>query len=151
MTKPFNVHLQIDTNTTSTDVTIRTYEQDIGNHLLDYIQKYRTHTDKIGIKTEQGVHLINQSDIIFVEIFDKQLTLLTKNEQFTTRMSLTSLQQNLSHHQFVQISKSSIVNVDFITRVSPSFSGNLIATLINNQKVSISRRYVKNLMNVLGI
>ncbi|MGD6767181.1 MULTISPECIES: LytTR family DNA-binding domain-containing protein [Mammaliicoccus] len=151
MTNQFNVHLHIDSTSSSTDITISTYEQKIGNQLLDYIQQYQTPSDKIGIKTTQGVHLVTKSDIIFIEIYDKQLTIITKTEQFTSRMSLISIQQQLSQQHFVQISKSSIVNVDYISKVSPSFSGNLIATLINNKKVSISRRYVKNLTKILGI
>lgn len=151
MKDKFNVHLQIDASTTITDVTINTYEQEIGNNLLKYIQQYETPNGKIGIKTSQGVYLITKTDIIFAEVFDKQLTIATTEETYTTRMSLNALQQSLPENKFVQITKSSIVNIEHITKVSPSFSGNLYATLINNQKVTISRRYVKNLTQILGI
>ncbi|MGK9045520.1 LytTR family DNA-binding domain-containing protein [Mammaliicoccus vitulinus] len=151
MKDKFNVHLQIDSSTTITDVTINTYEQEIGNNLLKYIQQYETPNGKIGIKTSQGVYLINKTDMIFAEVFDKQLTIATTEETYTTRMSLNALQQSLPENKFVQISKSSIVNIEYITKVSPSFSGNLYATLINHQKVTISRRYVKNLTQILGI
>ena len=151
MKDQFNVHLQIDSTKTLTDVTISTYEQEIGNNLLNYIQQYESPSDKIGIKTSQGLSLVIKANIIFAEIFDKQLSITTTEETITTRMSLNALQQTLPSHKFVQISKSSIVNIEHITKVSPSFSGNLFGTLINNKKVTISRRYVKNLNKALGI
>lgn len=147
----FNIHLQIDESTSTTDVTINTYDKEIGENLLRHIQQFETPNNKIGIKTSNGIYLITKSDIIFAEIFDKELTIITKEETFTTRMSLNALQQELTHKRFVQISKSSIVNVEYITRVSPSFSGNFFATLKNGKKITISRRYVKNLNKILGI
>ena len=111
MKDKFNVHLQIDASTTITDVTINTYEQEIGNNLLKYIQQYETPNGKIGIKTSQGVYLITKTDIIFAEVFDKQLTIATTEETYTTRMSLNALQQSVPENKFVQITKSSIVNI----------------------------------------
>ncbi|ARB39926.1 MULTISPECIES: LytTR family DNA-binding domain-containing protein [Mammaliicoccus] len=151
MTEPFNVQLNIDTSQTTTDISIRTFEQELGHNLLTYIQQFETSNHKIGIKTSQGTSLILKEDIIFAEVFDKQLNIITLSETLTTRMSLTALQQTLPKQKFVQISKSSIVNIEHITKVSPSFSGNLYATLSNNKKVTISRRYVKNLTEILGI
>ena len=147
MTEPFNVQLNIDTSQTTTDISIRTFEQELGHNLLTYIQQFETSNHKIGIKTSQGTSLILKEDIIFAEVFDKQLNIIT----LTTRMSLTALQQTLPKQKFVQISKSSIVNIEHINKVSPSFSGNLYATLSNNKKVTISRRYVKNLTEILDI
>lgn len=153
MKAQLNVHLKMDTSATETDVTINTYDQEFGVNLLKYIQQYETTSpsSKIGIKTSQGVYLIAKSDIIFAEIFDKQLTIVTTEAAYTTRMTLHRLQETLPNRQFIQISKSSIVNIEHITKVAPSFSGNLYATLSNQQKVTISRRYVKNLTQILGI
>lgn len=151
MKQLLNVHLNLDTKATTTDVTINTHDSELGTDLLKYIQQYEAPHSKIGVKTEQGVHLVLKTDIIFAEIFEKQLTIVTTEHTYTTRMTLQRLQQVLADRQFVQISKSSLVNIDYITKVAPSFSGNLYATLTNQQKVTISRRYVKNLMQSLGI
>ncbi|UXR78445.1 MULTISPECIES: LytTR family DNA-binding domain-containing protein [unclassified Staphylococcus] len=151
MKELLKVHLKLDTKATATDVTINTNDSTLGTDLLKYIEQYEVPRSKIGVKTEQGVHLVSKSDIIFAEIFEKQLTIVTTAHTYTTRMTLQRLQQSLTDRQFVQISKSSLVNIDYITKVAPSFSGNLYATLTNQQKVTISRRYVKNLMNILGI
>ena len=151
MKEQLNVHLNVDTAMTKTDVTVNTFDQEVGLNLVKHIQQYEIPRNKIGIKTADGVYLIAQSHIIFAEIFDKDLTIVTTDNTYQTRMTLRRLQEVLPDHQFIQISKSSIVNIEYITKVAPSFSGNLYATLSNHKKVTISRRYVKNLTQSLGI
>ncbi|PNZ77547.1 lytTr DNA-binding domain protein [Staphylococcus microti] len=151
MKEQLNVHLNVDTAMTKTDVTVNTFDQEVGLNLVKHIQQYEIPRNKIGIKTADGVYLIVKSHIIFAEIFDKELTVVTTDGTYQTRMTLRRLQEALPDHQFIQISKSSIVNIEYITKVAPSFSGNLYATLSNRKKVTISRRYVKNLTKSLGI
>ena len=152
MESNIRVNLNIDAIHTITEVNINTGDKTIGENLLDYINKFSyLNTNKLGIKTPEGTVMINKSDIMFAEIFDKELTITTTEQEFTTRMTLSTLQQKLGSTLIIQISKFSIINVHFIQKVNPSFSGNLIATLANGKKVSISRRYVKNLNKVLDI
>lgn len=146
------VSLNIDAIHSVTEVNINTSDRKIGENLLDYINKFSSSTtNKLGIKTSEGTVMINKSDIMFAEIFDKELTITTTEQELTTRMTLSTLHQKLSSSLIIQISKASIINVHFIQKVNPSFSGNLIATLADGKKVSISRRYVKNLNKVLDI
>lgn len=151
MESRINVRLKVDNIYTTTEVNVNTYDKQIGENLLEYINKFQvSKTDKLAIKTAKGIFFINKSDIIFAEVFEKEVTISTIEKEITTRMTLHKLHQALTP-TFIQISKSAIINVDFIKKVSPSFSGNLMATLINDKKVSISRRYVKNLKKVLDI
>ncbi|MFZ8100055.1 LytTR family DNA-binding domain-containing protein [Staphylococcus arlettae] len=146
------VSLNIDDVQTITKVNIHTFDRKIGESLLNYIHNFSfSNINKLGIKTQDGIFMINKSDIMFAEIFDKELTITTTDQKLTTHMSLSTLQQKLGSSLIIQISKASIINVHFIQKVNPSFSGNLIATLTNGKKVSISRRYVKNLNKVLDI
>ncbi|MDV3052847.1 LytTR family DNA-binding domain-containing protein [Staphylococcus ureilyticus] len=152
MESDVRVHLKIDEVRTITEVKINTFDRKTGESLLEHINNFTfSNLDKLGIKTSEGIFMISKSDIMFAEIFDKEITITTTEKELTTRMSLNTLQHKLAGALFIQISKSSIINVHFIKKVNPSFSGNLIATLTNGKKVSISRRYVKNLNKALGI
>ena len=152
MESDVRVHLKIDEVRTITEVNINTFDRKTGESLLEHINNFTfSNLDKLGIKTSEGIFMISKSDIMFAEIFDKEITITTTEKEFTTRMALSTLQHKLAGAFFIQISKSSIINVHFIKKVNPSFSGNLIATLTNGKKVSISRRYVKNLNKALGI
>uniref|UniRef100_UPI001AEC1671 LytTR family DNA-binding domain-containing protein n=1 Tax=Staphylococcus sp. GDY8P120P TaxID=2804156 RepID=UPI001AEC1671 len=143
---------KVDEVRTITEVNINTFDRKTGESLLEHINNFTfSNLDKLGIKTSEGIFMISKSDIMFAEIFYKEITITTTEKELTTRMALSTLQHKLAGAFFIKISKSSIINFHFIKKVNPSFSGNLIATLTNGKKVSISRRYVKNLNKALGI
>lgn len=146
------VHLNIDKEKEMTEVNIKTYNEKIGEGLLQHINQYSTpNINKLGIKTSNGVLMIDKAEIMFAEIFGKQLAITTTEEEITTRLSLQALLSELSNQNFVQITKSSIINIQYVKKISPSFSGNFTATLKAGNKILISRRYVKNLNKALRI
>lgn len=146
------VHLNIDKKKEVTEVNIQTYNEEIGEGLLKHIYQYSTtNTSKLGVKTSNGILMVEKSDVIFAEIFGKELSIITTEEEITTRQSLQALQNKLSSQNFVQVTRSSIINIQYVKKISPSFSGNFTAALTNGSKVSISRRYVRNLNKALRI
>lgn len=146
------IHLNIDKQRKWTEIDINTADEKLGEGLLTHINTYTTpNLHKIGIKNTNGIQMISQAEILFAEIFDKQLSITTTEETITTRLTLSNLQHKLSNQKFIQITKSSIINIEFVKKVSPSFSGNFTATLTTGKKVSISRRYVKNFNKALNI
>lgn len=146
------VHLNIDKEKEETEVNIQTHNEEIGEGLLKHINQYSTpNKSKLGVKTSNGILMIEKSDIMFAEIFGKELSIITTEEEITTRQSLQALQNELSSQNFVQITKSSIINIQYVKKISPSFSGNFTTSLTSGNKVSISRRYVKNLNKALRI
>lgn len=146
------VHLNIDKKKEVTEVNIQTYNEEIGEGLLKHIYQYSTtNTSKLGVKTSNGILMVEKSDVIFAEIFVKELSIITTEEEITTRQSLQALQNKLSSQNFVQVTRSSIINIQYVKKISPSFSGNFTAALTNGSKVSISRRYVRNLNKALRI
>ncbi|HLR54340.1 MAG TPA: LytTR family DNA-binding domain-containing protein [Pseudogracilibacillus sp.] len=147
-----NIHLHIDQAKEMTEININTYDRKTGEDILRHLRQYTVPSaQKLGVKTADGILMIHKTEILFAEIFGKQLSITTKEETITTRMTLSALQRTLSNPNVIQTTKSSIVNITFIKKVDPSFSGNLTATLTNGKKISISRRYVKNVNQALGL
>ena len=70
---------------------------------------------------------------------------------YTTKETLTHFQNRVNRQNFVQISKHAIININHLLSLSDSFSGNMTARLTNNIKSSVSRKYVKLLMDYLGL
>ncbi|PNM84486.1 hypothetical protein AL506_008265 [Streptococcus sp. FDAARGOS_146] len=52
---------------------------------------------------------------------------------------------------FIQISKHAVINIDHLLSLSDSFSGSMTARLTNNIKSSVSRIYIRLLMDYLGL
>lgn len=151
MEENINIYLNINKELSHTNVTIETNDKTTGNDIYNHLEQFTIPTKKLNIKTQNGIYMIDKENIIFAEIFDKKITIQTTEETLETRLPLNTLYESLNHQTFIQISKSSIINIDYIKKIDPSFSGNFFATLKNGEKVSISRRYVKNLSKALGL
>ena len=70
---------------------------------------------------------------------------------YEVRYKLYELEELFTPLDFVRCSKSMIVNMEKIEYLSPLFSGKLEAHLKNGEKIVISRQYVRNLKEKLGI
>ncbi|GCF93243.1 hypothetical protein NRIC_11340 [Enterococcus florum] len=108
-------------------------------------------SEKLIVKIKDEILLLKKDEIVYAEVFNKMLTLHTTTHTHTFRQSLTSLKEELSADQFLQISKSAMVNIRKISKLEIAFSGNLYAHLSNGMKVVVSRRFVEELKKRLSI
>lgn len=58
--------------------------------------------------------------------------------------------ENLSE-DFVQVSRHSIINLNYLESIESGFAGNMVAMLAVNLRSDISRRYLVNLERKLGL
>ncbi|WP_164973585.1 hypothetical protein [Deinococcus metallilatus] len=78
MESDVRVHLKVDEVRTITEVNINTFDRKTGESLLEHINNFTfSNLDKLGIKTSEGIFMISKSDIMFAEIFDKEITITT--------------------------------------------------------------------------
>ena len=103
------------------------------------------------IKTDDHLIMVKIDDIILAEIDKNQLTIYTTEKTFTIRDTLTNFQHRINRHNFLQISRHAVMNIDHLESLSDSFSGNMMAKLTRGVKSSVSRKYVKSLMDYLGV
>lgn len=64
---------------------------------------------------------------------------------------LYELENILSDKDFARISKSQIVNINKIQSLKPELNRTILATMCNNEQLSISRKYVKTIRDILSI
>ena len=70
-------------------------------------------------------------------------------EQFS--VDTDKLQHRINRRSFLQISRHAVMNIDHLESLSDSFSGNMMAKMTGGVKSSVSRKYVKSLMDYLGV
>lgn len=95
--------------------------------------------------------MVKIDDIILAEIDKNQLTIYTIDKTFTIRDTLINFQHRINRRNFLQISRHAVMNIDHLESLSDSFSGNMMAKLTRGVKSSVSRKYVKSLMDYLGV
>lgn len=91
---------------------------------------------------------IKISDIFYLEYLERRIFLYTKNNTLTTRDSLSNFMKVLSK-EFVQISKSTVVNSLYIKSFIAQKNGNLLLETIEHEQLIVSRRYVQNVKKSL--
>lgn len=102
-------------------------------------------------RKEDKYYKVNVDEIFYIEAIDRKLFIYTKTETYEISEKLYALEEQLSNVNFIRISKSMLLNINKIHSFYAKLSGNLEALLTNKEKVTISRRYVANLKNKLGM
>ncbi|MBO4809278.1 MAG: LytTR family transcriptional regulator DNA-binding domain-containing protein [Lachnospiraceae bacterium] len=92
---------------------------------------------------------IPASDIFYVESVDKKAFVYGESEVYQTGMRLIELEEVLSHAGFVRVSKSAILNVEKLKGVKNLANSKLEALLINDERICVSRKYLKDIREVL--
>lgn len=75
----------------------------------------------------------------------------TKSQVLETHLRLYEIENKLSEGDFFRASKSTIINISKIKKLSPRFNGRLDVLLENEEKLVISRQYVPTIKEILGL
>ncbi|KOA18636.1 putative HTH-type transcriptional regulator [Clostridium homopropionicum DSM 5847] len=96
-------------------------------------------------------NLISPTDIYYFESVDKKTFIYTETQVLETSMRLYEIEEKLSKYDFFRASKSTIINISKIKKLSPKFNGRLDALLENGEKLIISRQYVPVIKEILDL
>lgn len=106
---------------------------------------------KLQAKKDNEWCLVNSFDVLYFESVDNRTFLYTKDDVMEVRQRLYELEMVLSDKDFIRISKSQIVNVNKIRSLKPEINRTILATMCNGEQLSISRKYVPAIRNMLSI
>lgn len=95
---------------------------------------------------ENGAHYkVPYSNVFYIEVVDKKSFIYTQDKVYQSAEKLYQLEEKLLPHKFIRIGKSMLLNIEVIQSVSPTLSGRFEATLVNDERVAVSRKYVPEL------
>lgn len=121
-------------------------------NLIEYISKFRENeTELISIKSSDQILIININKIDLIDVENNKLYVYTEDQIIETNERLINIKDKIGNNDFVQVSKHALININSLISLSSSFSGNMMAKLKYDNKPSVSRRYVSNLTDRLGI
>lgn len=149
MFKGLKIQMEIEKKWIEPEVHIRAAEEKIGKQIADRLEDYQE--NQLVIKVKDEFIFLNKAEIVYLEVFNKIVTLYTAKENYSFRKSLVALKEELPSEQFLQVSKSALVNTKEIQKLELAFSGSMYAYLKNQQKITVSRRFVDQLKRHLGI
>ena len=102
--------------------------------------------------TENGEHFNIPIDaILYIESVEKKTFIYTENQTLMSEKRLYELEELLDRRDFFRCSKSVILHLNKVQQLKPEITRNILATLVNGERVVISRRYAPELKKLLGI
>lgn len=113
-------------------------------HLVEQIKlfSFSITAEKDGISIPVALE-----DIYYFETIENKTFLYTEKEVCQCSKKLYELEVYLENTTFIRISKNSILNTAMVVSVRAQFGGRLEANLKNNEKVLISKHYMKEFRN----
>ena len=103
-----------------------------------------------GIKDGQ-TFIIDSRDVLYFDTVDKRNFLYTTDDVFDTTLKLYEIEERLTNTGFIRSSKSQIINITKIKSLRPDFGGKMEVTMLNGEKLIVSRQYTKLLKERLGL
>lgn len=135
--------LQIEIKAPSENSTVK--------RLVSYLDRFgKKDRNLLPIKTSERIVTIKRNELIKIEVQATNLTYYTTNEVVKTTGRLYQVLDNLNE-DFVQVSRHSVINLNYLESLESGFAGNMIAILAEGLKTDVSRRFLPNLEKELGL
>lgn len=110
-----------------------------------------TLNNQIFIKEGEKCWLVKIADIYLFEVDGNYTKIFFQNEKATISKSLNQIEEKLPDDYFFRANRNQIINIEYINKIDPWFSGNLLVHLPKEQKVEISRRQTNNFKEKMSL
>lgn len=134
------IKLENEKERTELEVLIR-YNEKL--HRVKKLEEMLRSVDcKIPCNKEKKEIWVAGTDIYYIESVDKHSFVYCEDEVYETELRLYQLEEELLAAGFVRISKSCLVNIRVLQSIKPLLNSRLEATLINGEKLTVTRKYI---------
>ena len=142
------ININIDKSCAETEITINCAV--MSDELEKVIASLRALDFKLTGAKDGQTHILDASQILYIDTVDKKTFLYTKSAVYETNLRLYELEENLSTSDFFRAGKSSIINFNKIKSLKSDIDGRIIVVMENNEKLLVSRQYTEFIKKKLG-
>ena len=146
------MQIEIKIDSTCKEPKIIIYTDKVTDEINNLVSKMTERSPKVlsGFRGDT-LEILEQSDIVRLYAAAGKVYATTDNGEYTLRLRLYELEEQLSKDRFIRISNSEIINLRKVKNFDLSFTGTICVTLSDGATTYVSRRYVKRIKQVLGI
>ena len=117
--------------------------------LLQQLENWNEQLDMIPITMEDRTVMVQTSEILAIEVYGSELTIHTITKDYVSKGQLKTILERLNNNDFIQVAKSTVININQLDSLEAAFSGNMTAIMTNQLKISVSRKYLPELRRQL--
>ena len=127
------------------------------HQLLDYLQHApqppaapaENPTDRILLKSSGEIFFLKAEEIDWIEAEGDYMKFHVNGRTHLMRETMARLESRLDPKKFIRIHRSTIVNIDRLRKLSPSFAGEYAVILHDGTKLKLSRGYHERIATLL--
>ena len=133
--KSINRYQKLTDNHTNSDE----YERKIRSVLKEV--ESDTFLSRFIVKKAGEYFLLNAEDVYWIESDGNYIRIITKDSKYFIRHTLSGFEEHLDSSKFFRISRSVIVNIDWISKIKDHHYGNYIIQMKNGSDLKMSKNY----------
>lgn len=123
----------------------------IDDALMKMLNQFKQGDMRLNVYRDGQIHRISPEEVYYFESVDQKVFAYCEKDVFEMKNRLYELEELLPARDFLRSSKAAILNLNKIKSLAPAFGGRFEALLKNGERVIISRQYVPNLKEKLGL
>ena len=120
-------------------------------YTLEEFRKNPSHRRRLAIKTQGKILFLNQEEIEWIEAHGNYVEIHTRDGNYVSRLSISSLENMLNKSEFIRIHRSIIVNLFQIRELRPHTGGEYHLLLTSGTELTMSRSYRHKLRQITGL
>ncbi len=107
-------------------------------------------TPVTALQNEGDLIVLQPKDIYMVRVENGDTIIYGEKNRYRSRKRLYEISRQLGN-RFMQISKTTLINLSCMDSIEPGFSGTLLLKLKNGSKDYVSRKYLPEFKKYLGL
>ena len=101
----------------------------------------------VGRMDERNIN-ISLSDIYYIENVDRKLFIYTEGEVYRLDGSMADVESRIYDSSMVRISRTCIMNTDYLKEIRQIRNSHLEAVMDNGEKLIVSRKYLQDIKRI---
>ena len=127
------------------------YTDKVTEEIQRIIDTFSTNESPItALQNEEDIIVLQPKEIYMIRVENGDTIIYGETQKYRSRKRLYELGVQLGK-QFMQISKSTLINLSYMDSIEPGFSGTLLLKLKNGCKDYGSRKYLPEFKKYLGL
>lgn len=126
------------------------YTNEITEEILQLVELIGSAGGVITATYEEKTIVLKAKDIYMIRVENNKTMIYCKEQSYVSKKRLLELEKILKG-SFMKISKTTLVNLDYIVSAESTFGGMMCLALKNGCKDYVSRKYLPDLKRYLGI
>ena len=143
--------IEIDIDEKYDDTEIVIHAKKLTADIEKMVSLMRVVNMQIGVNRGDETFLLDTGKILYIEAVDRKTFVYTESETYESDLKLYEMEQELLEHDFLRVSKQTIVNIRMIKSLKADIDRKIRVTLKNDEQIIVSRMYSDELRRKLGL